>query len=74
MGLGIALAGGGIAVAETTHSASAPATSTAQAAVGGPTGSATINLATGTVAGKSEQILVDAHGLPLYTYKLDSAG
>jgi predicted lipoprotein with Yx(FWY)xxD motif len=73
LGLGIALAGGGIAVAQTSHSGSTPPPSTARTTVGAPTGSATINLATTTVAGKSEQILVDAHGLPLYTYNLDTA-
>jgi predicted lipoprotein with Yx(FWY)xxD motif len=41
--------------------------------VAGTAGSATINVATATVAGKAEHILVDAHGLPLYTYNLDTA-
>jgi predicted lipoprotein with Yx(FWY)xxD motif len=34
--------------------------------------SATVNVTTATVGGKSEQVLVNAAGLPLYTYGPDS--
>jgi predicted lipoprotein with Yx(FWY)xxD motif len=64
LALALAGAGGGVAVAKTTHSA--PATAPAI------TGSATIHVTTATVAGHSEQVLVDALGLPLYTYDLDT--
>lgn len=46
----------------------APTTSAAPAASG-----ATLHTAQATVGGKSEQILVDATGLPLYTYEPDTA-
>ncbi|HEY2300386.1 MAG TPA: hypothetical protein VGH66_00755 [Acidimicrobiales bacterium] len=82
--VGMAAAGVGVAVAETTHSASTTATSTTTTTVSGQagsatavapaqSGSATINVVNATVAGQSEQILVDARGLPLYTYKPDTA-
>jgi predicted lipoprotein with Yx(FWY)xxD motif len=73
LGVGMAAAGVGVAVAETTHSASTTAISTTTNAVPSQAGSATINVATATVAGKSEQILVDGRGLPLYTYTSDTA-
>jgi predicted lipoprotein with Yx(FWY)xxD motif len=38
-----------------------------------PAHSATINVTSATVDGQSEQILVDDHGLPLYTYAADTA-
>jgi predicted lipoprotein with Yx(FWY)xxD motif len=73
LGFAIAAAGAGIAVAQSTHSTPTTGTPTAQTAVAGTAGSATINVATATVAGKTEHILVDAHGLALYTYNLDTA-
>lgn len=81
VGLGVAavLAGGGFGVAAATGSSSTPAPAKAaqpaqpaQPAVA-PGGSATVNVTTATVGGKSEQILVDARGLPLYTYGGDSS-
>jgi predicted lipoprotein with Yx(FWY)xxD motif len=69
----IAAGGAGIAVAQSTHSAQTTATPAAQTAMAGTAGSATINVAAATVGGRSEPILVDAHGLPLYTYNLDTA-
>jgi predicted lipoprotein with Yx(FWY)xxD motif len=72
----IAAGGAGIAVAQSTHSAQTTATPAVQTDMAGTAGSATINVASATVAGQSgqsEQILVDAHGLPLYTYNLDTA-
>jgi predicted lipoprotein with Yx(FWY)xxD motif len=70
--VGMAAAGVGVAVAETTHSASTTATSTTTTIAPAQAGSATINVVNATVAGQSEQILVDARGLPLYTYKPDT--
>jgi predicted lipoprotein with Yx(FWY)xxD motif len=66
-------AGGGVAVASTSHT---PATTSAVTTRGGertPAGSATVNVATAKVDGKLEQVLVDAQGLPLYTYDFDTA-
>jgi predicted lipoprotein with Yx(FWY)xxD motif len=73
LGVGMAAAGVGVAVAQSTHSASTAAMSTTTSAVPGQAGSATINVVDATVAGKSEPILVDARGLPLYTYQPDTA-
>jgi predicted lipoprotein with Yx(FWY)xxD motif len=73
MALALAGAGGGIAVAETTRSSPTATAPAAQSAGPVSAGSATISVATGTVAGKSEQVLVDAQGLALYTYGPDTA-
>src|SRR5437879_5928799 len=69
LALALAGAGGGVAVATTTHSAPTPP---ARSPVSSPAGSATIQVTTAMVAGQSEQILVDARGLPLYTYDFDT--
>jgi predicted lipoprotein with Yx(FWY)xxD motif len=65
--------GGVVGLVATTGSSSTassvPATQTAAA----PAGPATINVATAAVNGKSEQILVDSRGLPLYTFAPDTA-
>jgi predicted lipoprotein with Yx(FWY)xxD motif len=66
-------AGGGVAVASTSH---APATTSVVTRRGGersPASTATVNVATAKVGGKIEQVLVDAQGLPLYTYDFDTA-
>jgi predicted lipoprotein with Yx(FWY)xxD motif len=64
--IGIAAAGGGIAAAainsSSPHAAGAASSATR----------ATVNVATATVNGTSEKILVDNHGLPLYTFAGDS--
>jgi predicted lipoprotein with Yx(FWY)xxD motif len=73
LGAALLLAGGGLAFAETTGSSSTAASATGAATVDGST-APTIQVATATVAGKPEQILVDAKGLPLYVYRLDTAG
>jgi predicted lipoprotein with Yx(FWY)xxD motif len=63
IGLAVVAAGGGIAAASTTGS---PAAS--------PTGaSATVRTAPATVAGKTETILINGRGLPLYYYRPDTA-
>jgi predicted lipoprotein with Yx(FWY)xxD motif len=74
LGAGVLLAGGGLALAETTGSSSSAAPAAAAPTARTSTAAATVQAATATVGGTSEQILVDAKGLPLYTYSLDTAG
>jgi predicted lipoprotein with Yx(FWY)xxD motif len=68
---------GGFAIASAAGSSNtqpAAATSAASGAGGqGPTSQATVQTATATVQGTRETILVNAHGLPLYIYKPDTA-
>ncbi|SRR5579871_902707 len=68
IGLAIVAAAGGVtaAAAGATPAASAPAA--AHGAV-----AATLRTAPVTVTGKTETILVNAHGLPLYFYRPDTA-
>ena len=73
LGLGVVVAGGGVGFVEATSSSSTAAPSTASNTVGAPAGSATVNVTTSTVGGKSEEVLVDARGLPLYTYDQDTS-
>jgi predicted lipoprotein with Yx(FWY)xxD motif len=55
-------------------SASSPMSPAAIAAPHGNTGNQpTVRVATATVQGKTERILVDAQGMPLYTYREDTA-
>jgi predicted lipoprotein with Yx(FWY)xxD motif len=74
--IGLAAAGGGIAAAS---SGSASPTRTSPAAQAAPPqatpapGSSTINVATESVNGRTERILVNAQGLPLYTYAADTS-
>jgi predicted lipoprotein with Yx(FWY)xxD motif len=74
IGLGAAVVGGVVGWVETTGSSSTAAPVKTAEAMVAPAASATINVTTATVNGRSEQILVDSHGLPLYTYALDSPG
>jgi predicted lipoprotein with Yx(FWY)xxD motif len=57
-----------------SNSSVAAATSAngAVAVMGGPASQTTVQTAKTTVQGKTETILVDAHGLPLYIYKPDT--
>jgi predicted lipoprotein with Yx(FWY)xxD motif len=85
LGIGAALAGGGVGVAAATGSSSATRSSNAAQPVAVPAGSgsvnssatangsATVNATTAVVDGKSEQVLVDSRGLPLYTYGRDTS-
>jgi predicted lipoprotein with Yx(FWY)xxD motif len=68
IGLAIVAAAGGVtaAAAGATPAASAPA-------AGHGAMAATLRTAPVTVAGKTETILVNAHGLPLYFYRPDTA-
>jgi predicted lipoprotein with Yx(FWY)xxD motif len=68
IGLAIVAAVGGVTAAAAGNS---PATTAP--AVGHGTMAATVHTAPATVAGKTETILVNAHGLPLYFYRPDTA-
>jgi predicted lipoprotein with Yx(FWY)xxD motif len=72
----VALSAVGVgSAAAATHNAAAARLTSGQRA--GRTGSAikvaTLHTATAKVNGRSETVLVDAHGLPLYYYQLDTA-
>jgi predicted lipoprotein with Yx(FWY)xxD motif len=67
-GLAALAAAGGITAA--SASGSTPATATRAAS---STASATVRTASATVAGKTETILVNSQGLPLYIYRPDTA-
>jgi predicted lipoprotein with Yx(FWY)xxD motif len=73
LGVGGVLAGGGVGLAEVGSSPSTAASSTVSKAAPAPAGTATVNVTSATVGGMSEQVLVDARGLPLYTYSLDTS-
>jgi predicted lipoprotein with Yx(FWY)xxD motif len=65
---------GGFTIATAAGSSNThPAASASVAGAPGTTSQATIQTATATVSGKTETILVDATGMPLYTYKPDTA-
>jgi predicted lipoprotein with Yx(FWY)xxD motif len=68
IGLAVAAAVGGVTAASAGGS---PATSAP--AVGHGTIATTVRTAPATVAGKTETILVNTHGLPLYFYRPDTA-
>jgi predicted lipoprotein with Yx(FWY)xxD motif len=68
-GLAALAAAGGITAASASDSAPATATSAATAS----TAAATVRSASVTVDGKTETILVNRQGLPLYIYKPDTA-
>jgi predicted lipoprotein with Yx(FWY)xxD motif len=73
VGLGAAVVGGVVGLVEATGSSSTAVSVPAAQIAGAPAGSATINVATASVNGASEQILVDSRGLPLYTFAPDTA-
>ena len=68
--IAVAAAGGGIAAAATMGSSAGAATASGSTMV--HHGTATVNVATVSVNGKTERILVTAKGLPLYTYAGDA--
>jgi predicted lipoprotein with Yx(FWY)xxD motif len=70
LGLAAVAAAGGI-TATAVGSSSAASASSAQAAA--HSGRATVHTARATVAGKTETILVNGRGLPLYYYRPDTA-
>jgi predicted lipoprotein with Yx(FWY)xxD motif len=67
IGLAAVAAVGGIAAASAAGSPAAAASASATAAA------VTVRTAPATVAGRTETILVNAHGLPLYFYRPDTA-
>lgn len=74
IGLAAVAAVGGVIGATaggSTSSTASPARTTAPAVPG--TATATVHTAQATVGGKSETILVNAHGQPLYFYRPDTA-
>jgi predicted lipoprotein with Yx(FWY)xxD motif len=73
LGLGVVVAGGGVGLVEATSSSSTAAPAAASKTAAAPAGSATVNVTTAKVDGQSEQILVNARGLPLYTYGADTS-
>lgn len=72
-GVGVAVIGGGVGLAAASGSSSSPSPTQAAQAISAPAGSPTINVTTAPVGGHSEKVLIDAHGLPLYTYGADTA-
>jgi predicted lipoprotein with Yx(FWY)xxD motif len=66
IGLAVLATAGGITVASASGSPSTPATASMS-------GTATVHTASASVAGKTETILVDSRGLPLYFYRPDTA-
>src|SRR6266702_4028540 len=65
---------GGLAIASAAGSPNSHARGTAPSASSGVAGDpVTVQTASATVQGTSETILVDTHGLPLYTYQPDTA-
>ena len=68
-GLAALAAAGGITAASASGSTPAGATRAGSTS----TASATVRTASVTVAGKTETILVNSHGLPLYIYRPDTA-
>ena len=75
----IIMAGIGLAAVAAVPSATgspasgAPPAASAPLAAAGSGGAATVHTAQATVGGRTEAILVNAHGLPLYYYRPDTA-
>jgi predicted lipoprotein with Yx(FWY)xxD motif len=73
VGVGVAVVGAGAGFAAASSSSSTATPTKAAQTSSATAGSATINVTSVSVGSKSEQILVDAHGLPLYTFAADTA-
>ena len=69
----IAAIGGTTAAVASGSSPSSAAPTSSASASSAPAGSAVVRTAQATVNGKTETILVDAQGLPLYYYQPDTA-
>lgn len=69
----VASAGGVTATAATGSPASAPSARPAPTAPASQAAAATVRTTLATVGGRTETILVNAHGLPLYYYRPDTA-
>jgi predicted lipoprotein with Yx(FWY)xxD motif len=72
IGLAAVAAVGGVTAASATGSPGGGTPPAASATVSG--GAATVHTAQATVGGRTEAILVNAHGLPLYYYRPDTPG
>jgi predicted lipoprotein with Yx(FWY)xxD motif len=70
-GVGLAALGAAGAITATSASGSSPTAATIAASA--HSASATVRTASVSVAGKTETILVNSKGLPLYTYRPDTA-
>jgi predicted lipoprotein with Yx(FWY)xxD motif len=73
IGLAAVAAVGGVTAASATGSPASGAPPAASAAAAGSGGAATVHTTQATVGGRTEAILVNAHGLPLYYYRPDTA-
>ncbi len=73
IGLAAVAAVGGITAASASGSGSAPPAARSTPSAGTAVAAATVRTAPAAVAGTNETILVDAHGLPLYFYRPDTA-
>ena len=73
IGLAAIAAVGGATAAATTGSPASGTTPAASAPAAGPGATATVHSAQATVGGRTEAILVNAHRLPLYYYRPDTA-
>lgn len=70
---GIGLAAVAAVSATGSPASGAPPAASAPLAAAGSGGAATVHTAQATVGGRTEAILVNAHGLPLYYYRPDTA-
>ena len=73
IGLTAIAAVGGVTAASATGSPATGTTPAASASAAGPGATATVHTALATVGGRTETILVNAHRLPLYYYRPDTA-
>jgi predicted lipoprotein with Yx(FWY)xxD motif len=73
IGLAVVAAVGGVTAASAGSSPAASTRAASAPAAGHGAVTATVRTAPATVAGKTETILVNAHGLPLYFYRPDTA-
>ena len=73
IGLAVVAAVGGVTAASAGSSPAASTRAASAPAAGHGAVTATVRTAPATVAGKAETILVNAHGLPLYFYRPDTA-
>ena len=69
----VAAVGGTTAALASGSSASSAAPASSSAPANSAEGAGTVRTAQATVNGKTETILVDAHGMPLYYYQPDTA-
>ena len=73
IGLDAIAAVGGVTAAAGTGSPASGTTPAASAPASGPGATAIVHTAQATVGGRTQAILVNAHGLPLYYYRPDTS-